>query len=83
MPKQIGEMVQYLRFTSILLLHAFIKFLFIFVDRKIAVIYQGASVPGLAHGKMYKRATFGASCPSLRSRFGIARDDIKYSQSEK
>ena len=28
----------------------------------------------LAHGKMYKRYTFGSSCPSLRSRYGIVKD---------
>ncbi len=28
-------------------------------------------MPGLAHGKMYKRYTFGASCPSLGTRFGF------------
>lgn len=34
------------------------------------------NVPGLAHGKMYKRYTFGASCPSLRSRFGVLKQKI-------
>ncbi len=36
-------------------------------------ILQGLNMPGLAHGKMYKRYTFGASCPSLRSRFGVSK----------
>jgi hypothetical protein len=30
-------------------------------------------VPGLAHGKMYKRYTFGSSCPSLGTRFGAVK----------
>ena len=36
--------------------------------------YQGRNVPGLAHGKMYKRYTFGSSCPSLGTRFGFVKD---------
>jgi len=51
-------MVQYLGFTSVLLLHEFIKLIFIFKHLKSTALYQGASVPGLTHGKMYKRATF-------------------------
>jgi hypothetical protein len=34
-------------------------------------------VPGLAHGKMYKRYTFGVSCPSLRGRFGVLNRKLK------
>ncbi|CAN5775756.1 hypothetical protein BH10BAC2_BH10BAC2_40020 [soil metagenome] len=29
------------------------------------------NAPGFAHGKMYKRYTFGSSCPSLGTRFGV------------
>ena len=31
-------------------------------------------MPGLAHGKMYKRYTFGASCPLLGTRFGFEKE---------
>lgn len=34
-------------------------------------------MPCLAHGKMYKRYTFGSSCPSLRSRFGVLKQKLK------
>ena len=45
----------------------------LFANSSTRNIYQGRSVPGLAHGKMYKRYTFEASCPSLRSRFGVLK----------
>lgn len=35
-------------------------------------------MPGLAHGKMYKRYTFEASCPLLQSRFGYRIRPHKY-----
>ena len=44
---------------------------------KSAEISLRINVPGLEHGKMYKRYTFGASCPSLGTRFGNFKREIK------
>lgn len=61
--------------TAIILLHL----------KPVGIFQKVTSVPGFAHGKMYKRATFGPSCHSLGTRLGgIAADRrrfINYKQS--